>query len=544
MSAPDTPRHSFDLSVHKLRKLLDSQIHSPTLSFPDAFLGDSPCTLLSQYIQENPYVTSLDLKGNNLTADGLQALAGVFRPPCRLETANLEWNSIGAGGGRGLEVLANVLADNDSLLALDLRNNKINAEGAAALASMLKSNSTLQVLDLRWNEVGAAGGRSLLSALQVNKTLLSLELAGNKVPDDLLQRIDALTAENRLGAERRSVSGDLAYRPIQEEDTRPTNQSASAGRPSENEAVLEMERKRFREMRSELMKELEQERALRMHTEASLVALKEEAMKRESRDSKAAEVMEMRLSEANHEKAELASELTKIRDLLEKTNDNHQDRLRAQDNKIAQLIRAHAQAEDVLRSEMDKLRLEHSLELEQVNKDWERRGTFNEEQFAKVKAARDELDDAVKSLKSQLISLKADHESALKATEERARDETERRLLQQLKLQEQKMEVMEENRRVLMARIEALQQEVTKIERKHTETHLDSEEVLTRVKEERDGLSAQVQETQLRLEQMQGELTLRSSQIEALNAQLAQKDEELAHAQKLHTDQLEAVGIT
>ena len=538
MSAPDTPRHAYDLSTHKLRKLLDSQAHSQVLAFPDAFLGDSPCGLLTQYMLENPYVTSLDLKGNNLTTAGIQALAGVFRPPCRLETANLEWNSIGVGGGKGLEVLASVLSDNDSLVNLDLRNNKIGPEGAAALSALLKSNTTLQVLDLRWNEIGPAGGRSLLAALQSNKSLKSLELAGNKVPDDVLQRIEGILSENR---QNRPSTAEPQYRVSSLAEEERLNQSMSMGRsearPSDADTLVEQERKRFREMRSELVKELEQEKALRAHIEASLVALKEETMRREAKDSKITEQLEMRLSEANHEKAEIASELAKTRDFLEKTNESHQEKLKAFDYKIAQLMRNNAQNEEVIRSDMEKLRLEHSLEKEQMQKEWERRAAFSEEQFAKVKSSRDELDDIVKTVKSQLIAVKADHETALKLTEDRVRDETEKRLLQQLKLQEQKMGVMDENKVMLQARIEALQQEVAKSDRKHQEVMMDIEQELVREREDKGEIALQMRELQGKVDQMQAELTLRGSQIETLNAQLSEKEAEIGHVTQLQEDQ-------
>jgi hypothetical protein len=319
------------------------------------------------------------------------------------------------------------------------------------------------------------------------------------------------------------------------------NQSMSVGRseprPSDADTLVEQERKRFREMRSELVKELEQEKALRAHIEASLVALKEETMRREAKDSKITEQLDMRLSEANHEKAEIASELAKTRDFLEKTNESHQEKLKAFDYKIAQLMRNNAQNEEVIRSDMEKLRLEHSLEKEQMQKEWERRATFSEEQFAKVKSSRDELDDIVKTVKSQLIAVKADHETALKLTEDRVRDETEKRLLQQLKLQEQKMGVMDENKAMLQARIEALQQEVAKSDRKHQEVMMDLEQELVREREDKGEIALQARELQGKVDQMQAELTLRGSQIETLNAQLSEKDAEIGHITQLQEDQ-------
>jgi len=102
-------------------------------------------------------------------------------------------------------VFCDALADNKSLIELDLRNNDINHVGASELASALKRNTTLRALgiypniiiikkfliltDLRWNNVGLIGGRALLSLCESNSTLNDLQLVGNNIPDDIMQSI-------------------------------------------------------------------------------------------------------------------------------------------------------------------------------------------------------------------------------------------------------------------------------------------------------------------------------------------------------------------
>jgi hypothetical protein len=102
-------------------------------------------------------------------------------------------------------VFCDALADNKTLIELDLRNNDINHVGGSELASALKRNTTLRALgmsnyhqtylieciciDLRWNNVGLIGGRALLSLCESNSTLNDLQLVGNNVPDDIMQSI-------------------------------------------------------------------------------------------------------------------------------------------------------------------------------------------------------------------------------------------------------------------------------------------------------------------------------------------------------------------
>jgi hypothetical protein len=102
-------------------------------------------------------------------------------------------------------VFCDALADNKSLIELDLRNNDINHVGGSELSSALKRNTTLRALgmysniiimkiffistDLRWNNVGLIGGRALLSLCESNSTLNDLQLVGNNIPDDIMQSI-------------------------------------------------------------------------------------------------------------------------------------------------------------------------------------------------------------------------------------------------------------------------------------------------------------------------------------------------------------------
>jgi hypothetical protein len=64
----------------------------------------------------------------------------------------LEWNQLGALNSPAFSVFCDALADNKSLIELDLRNNDINHVGASELASALKRNTTLRALGISSNQ--------------------------------------------------------------------------------------------------------------------------------------------------------------------------------------------------------------------------------------------------------------------------------------------------------------------------------------------------------------------------------------------------------
>ncbi|CAF3615939.1 unnamed protein product [Rotaria sp. Silwood1] len=114
----------------------------------------------------------------------------------QIDTLRLEWNQLGSMNTPAFSIFCDALADNKSLIDLDLRNNDINHVGGSELASALKRNTTLRALDLRWNNVGLIGGRALLVLCQSNSTLNELQLIGNNIPDDIMQSIANALSKN------------------------------------------------------------------------------------------------------------------------------------------------------------------------------------------------------------------------------------------------------------------------------------------------------------------------------------------------------------
>ena len=98
-----------------------------------------------------------------------------------------------------------LLQVNKALRSLDLTDNSIGAEGAAAIGSALKENTCLTKLNLSnipvYNspKIGPQGAKSIADALFVNRTLTSLNLTWNRIePEGAYELGKALQVSTRM----------------------------------------------------------------------------------------------------------------------------------------------------------------------------------------------------------------------------------------------------------------------------------------------------------------------------------------------------------
>merc|ERR1719197_869041 len=90
----------------------------------------------------------------------------------------------------GASILVNSLLENKTLRVLDLRCNEIGAEGAVSLGVLLRNDCQLQRLNLAGNRIGEkgnkAGARALADALTRNRMLSHLDLNHNSLSGEAL----------------------------------------------------------------------------------------------------------------------------------------------------------------------------------------------------------------------------------------------------------------------------------------------------------------------------------------------------------------------
>lgn len=92
-----------------------------------------------------------------------------------LLSLSLQHNTIGAGAQRFIPVLA----QNESLIILNMENNEINDEELQSLCEALQSNRTLTSVNLSHNDISEASALALRVTLRENSVLNSLNLSSN-----------------------------------------------------------------------------------------------------------------------------------------------------------------------------------------------------------------------------------------------------------------------------------------------------------------------------------------------------------------------------
>ncbi|KAM9337131.1 LOW QUALITY PROTEIN: leucine-rich repeat-containing protein 34 [Symphorus nematophorus] len=123
----------------------------------------------------NFFSTGLDVRYNNITDEGVGHLAEILQEDgSALRSLDLRFNDIQADGA---EVLAKSLQCNSSLRSLRLSGNKIMNRGAMQLASMLQVNGSLQELQLASCDLATQSVIAFAIVLKSNKTLRSVDIS-------------------------------------------------------------------------------------------------------------------------------------------------------------------------------------------------------------------------------------------------------------------------------------------------------------------------------------------------------------------------------
>lgn len=166
-------------------------------------LGTEGVTSLAENLGYARALLHLDLTDNRMGADGAAAVAASLPPT--LEELLLARNAI---GDRGATTLATALVRKRKcvLRTLVLASNGLRDAAAVALAEALgaprpRGNRSLEHLDLSANKLRAGAALALGDALVVNSSLLEVKLQRNRHLDAAaLKAISGLVAHNRAQA--------------------------------------------------------------------------------------------------------------------------------------------------------------------------------------------------------------------------------------------------------------------------------------------------------------------------------------------------------
>ncbi|KAM9316526.1 leucine-rich repeat-containing protein 34 [Gastrophryne carolinensis] len=136
-------------------------------------ITDEDFLVISNVLSSNYFITSLDLRFNNLTNKGTDYIAKFLQQGCSLFHLNLMGNDIETDGA---EHIAKALHRNDTLRSLRMTGNKIGNKGGMFFAAMLQINSTLEDLDLGDCDLGIQSLIAFATVLLQNKSIKSLNL--------------------------------------------------------------------------------------------------------------------------------------------------------------------------------------------------------------------------------------------------------------------------------------------------------------------------------------------------------------------------------
>ena len=170
-------------------------------------IDESGAVAIAEGLRDHTRLVELDLGYNEITSEGIAALATVFRSN-HLHHLNLRGCSLGSGGttamvdslcGGSLETLD--LDDNElgeegtvalcgglknytQLVKLDISNNNIGSVNLASLAMALKHCPNLQELDIEYNDITSDGVSTILDIMKSCEHLRVLDLSGNRMGVD------------------------------------------------------------------------------------------------------------------------------------------------------------------------------------------------------------------------------------------------------------------------------------------------------------------------------------------------------------------------
>ena len=123
------------------------------LELEQCMMGDNAGMSIGEALMRGSALRYCSLKKNDISDDGAIRIAqGIEQDARSLQELHLGWNEISDVGG---EALGKVLLKNTTLLKLDLSNNKLKNESAAAFIVSLKRNVNIKLLNIEDNMINS-----------------------------------------------------------------------------------------------------------------------------------------------------------------------------------------------------------------------------------------------------------------------------------------------------------------------------------------------------------------------------------------------------
>nr|XP_061796626.1 NACHT, LRR and PYD domains-containing protein 3-like [Nerophis lumbriciformis] len=214
LSSPSNLK-SLSLSLNNLSdegvEILSKGLASPhctleSLRLWNCNLDKGSCDLLASVLSSPSNLKRLDLRGNNLSDEGVEILSkGLASPNCTLEKLILMECDLDKGS---CHLLASVLSSPSNMKHLDLYDNGLSDEGVEILSKGLASpNCTLESLDLSYCDLGKASCHPLASVLSSPSNLRDLDLSLNNLSAEGVEILSKGLASPNCTLEKLTLHG-------------------------------------------------------------------------------------------------------------------------------------------------------------------------------------------------------------------------------------------------------------------------------------------------------------------------------------------------
>lgn len=194
-----------------LRMITDSVCQNPimqTLELSYNRIHDKSAPYIGYMIKVCTNLRSLDISYNELSAVGAKRICDKLKNNRTLLHFNIGLNNLAVRSGKqvinaktppvnGGESIGVMLAENKTLISLDITHINMSEFGIQGLAENLLKNRTLAHLNLASNKIFDIQRRAVLDAMDNNDTLLSLDLSYNETDDAGIIRLGEMLRANK-----------------------------------------------------------------------------------------------------------------------------------------------------------------------------------------------------------------------------------------------------------------------------------------------------------------------------------------------------------
>jgi hypothetical protein len=158
-------------------------LHSLVLN--NGTLGSAELAEIAPALYHNTSIKVLDLSGNDLNdMDSARLLRNIIRNNKIMTALNLSGNRFGVTAG-AVELIADGLGSNSTLLKIDLSRCAMGDDGVSILAQTLGSrNTTLHKLNLGINVITSTGIGVLLDTMEQSQHITDLDLQSNPIRNE------------------------------------------------------------------------------------------------------------------------------------------------------------------------------------------------------------------------------------------------------------------------------------------------------------------------------------------------------------------------